>query len=574
MRRARPITTLLLAAVAGSPTAVAQSSDLPVLETDDRIASVTVYQDEAAVVRRATVELPAGASVVRFDDLPASILDDSVQARSEGDAKVIEVEVRTIALVDPLVEGRAAELDARILSLTREIAVLADERKVLAAEWAFLDAVASGAAKGEGAFDLAAIESQNRFLGERRISILARQREIAAAEAELGLRLQGAKFERQSIGGAGARSTVVADVTIMAPQAGPRPVDLLYRVSDASWQPSYRIRTDVLGNQSDIEYDAIVSQATGEDWTEITLELSTADPTIPTEPPAIEPVTIDVAPPPSRGPGGDTVDAARIPGRPGSGTLGGGGGGGFAAPAPMEDAPGGIFGSPGPTAALAFDSGLAVSYRLPRTVTVPSNDLQTRRLRIDAIDGRPELVFVSRPRTGAPPSLRAKLENTGDLVLLPGDASIFVEGDFVGETQIPSVQGRGSFEVFLGVEPRIEVTRQPVVRTTSNTGLFGGGRQVSLANRIELENRLPRPVIVELWDRRPVSLNSKIEVAIAGLTLPLAADAEYLANEAPQGLLKWLVPLGAAGTPEARTSVAWTVKVTHAADVDTTPIPD
>lgn len=569
MRPVLPIVTLLLAAIAGSPSAVGQSSDLPVLETDDRIASVTAYRDEAAVVRRATVELPAGASVVRFDDLPSSILEDSVQARSEGDAKVIEVEVRTIAIVDPLVEGRAAELDARILALTREIAVLADERKVLAAEWEFLDAVASGAAKGEGAFDLAAIESQNRFLGERRISILARQREIAAAEADLALRLQAAKFERQSIGGLD-RSTVVADVTVMAPQAGPRTVDLLYRVGDASWYPAYRIRTDVLGNQSDIEYDAIVSQYTGEDWNEVTLELSTADPTIPTEPPAIEPVTIDVVVPrPAPSTSGRMLDAAPAPGSPP-----GGRGGGFGAGGMMEGS-GGIVGAPGEDpGAIAFDLGLAVAYRLPRLVTVPSDDAQTRRLRIDAIDGRPELVFVSRPRTGAPPSLRAKLENSGDLVLLPGDASIFVEGDFVGETTVPSVQGRGSFEIYLGVEPRILVTRQPVTRNTSNTGLFGGGRQVSLANRIELENRLPRPVVVELWDRRPVSLNSKIEVAVTGLSLPLATDPEYLADEAPQGLLKWIVPLGAAGSPDAKASVAWTTKVTHAADVETTPILD
>jgi len=569
MRPVLPFVPLLLAAIAGSPSAVGQSSDLPVLETDDRIASVTAYRDEAAVVRRATVELPAGASVVRFDDLPSSILEDSVQARSEGDAKVIEVEVRTIAIVDPLVEGRAAELDARILALTREIAVLADERKVLAAEWEFLDAVASGAAKGEGAFDLAAIESQNRFLGERRISILARQREIAAAEADLALRLQAAKFERQSIGGLD-RSTVVADVTVMAPQAGPRTVDLLYRVGDASWYPAYRIRTDVLGNQSDIEYDAIVSQYTGEDWNEVTLELSTADPTIPTEPPAIEPVTIDVVVPrPAPSTIGRMLDAAPAPGSPP-----GGRGGGFGAGGMMEGS-GGIVGAPGEDpGAIAFDLGLAVAYRLPRLVTVPSDDAQTRRLRIDAIDGRPELVFVSRPRTGAPPSLRAKLENSGDLVLLPGDASIFVEGDFVGETTVPSVQGRGSFEIYLGVEPRILVTRQPVTRNTSNTGLFGGGRQVSLANRIELENRLPRPVVVELWDRRPVSLNSKIEVAVTGLSLPLATDPEYLADEAPQGLLKWIVPLGAAGSPDAKASVAWTTKVTHAADVETTPILD
>lgn len=549
-----------------TPSAVTPSG--PVF-AESRIVAVTVYRDEAAITRRAAVDLPPGTSVVRFLDVaPGTLLEDSVQARIDGDAKVIEVVVRQVKLADPETEGRAGELDARIEAIGLEIAALEDDVKVLDGEWAFLEAISAragqqaAAAAGTEALDLGQVAEQMRFLAERRAGLLLRKRELAAILAGRRRLKSTLEWERQAIGSRiGTR--LVQDVTVGSPAGGAATIELLYRVDGASWRPAYRIRTDVAGNRTDLEYDALVEQMTGEDWNEVVLELSTADPAVPTAPPEIDPVFVDVfVPPPSRGKVESLAfDAGRPMAPPGGGGFGGGGSGG------------GIFGDPG-DAAIAFDSGIAVAYRLPRPVSVPSDAEQTQRLRIDSIDAKPRLVFVSRPITGTPPSLRATLENSTDLVLLPGDASIFVAGDYVGETELPAVQGRGRFEIFLGPEPRLEVVRQPTMRNTSTTGLFGGGRQTTLANRIELVNRLPRAVIVELWDRRPVSRNEKITVAVTDLSRPLDTDAGYLEKEAPQGLLKWTVALGAAGTPDAKATVAWTTRIAHSADVEITPIPE
>ena len=540
----------------------------PVL-AESQIVAVTVYRDEAAITRRAAVELPPGTSLVRFLDVaPGSLVEDSVQARIDGEAKVIEVAVREVKVADPEARGRAGELDARIEAIGLEIAALEDDTKVLDGEWAFLESIAAragqqaAAAAGTEAIDLEQVAEQMRFLAERRAGLLLRKRELAAILAERRRLKSTLEWERQAIGSRiGTR--LVQDVTVTSPAGGASTIDLLYRVDGASWRPAYRIRTDVAGNRTDLEYDALVEQATGEDWSDVVLELSTADPTEPTAPPEIEPVFVDVYVPPR--PAREKVDslafeAGRPMAPPGSGGFGGGGGGG-------------IFGDPG-DAAIAFDSGLAVAYRLPRPVSVPSDSEQTQRLRIDSIDAKPRLVFVSRPITGTPPSLRATLENSTDLVLLPGDASIFVAGDYVGETELPAVQGRGKFEIFLGPEPRLEVVKQPSVRNTSTTGLFGGGRQTTISNRIELENRLPRAVIVEVWDRRPVSRNEKITVTVTDLSRPLDTDAGYLEKDAPQGLLKWTIALGAAGTPDAKATLAWTTKIAHSADVEITPIPE
>ena len=562
-----------------SPALAAQESfdvgDPVVVES--RIVAVTVYQSEAAITRRVELDIPAGLSVVRFLDASAASLDpDTVQARISEGAKVIEVVVREVPVADPEAKGRAGELDARIEAIALEIAALEDDVKVLEGEWVFLDAIAAkageraAAATGGEALDLDEVAEQIQFLAERRTSLLLRKRELAAVLVERRRAKSVLERERQAIGSR-AGSRMVQDVMVASPEGGTATIDLLYRVGNARWEPAYRIRTDVVGSRSDIEYDALVTQSTGEDWTEVALELSTADPSAPTAPPSIDPVYLDVfVPIPARG----LVDAEKSTklgvdrlafeaGRPmAPGGFGGGGGG-----------TGGFLGD-ADFAAVAFDSGLAVAYRLPRTVSVPSDAEQTQRLRIDSIDGKPKLVFVSRPITGAQTSLRATLENTTDLVLLPGDASIFVAGDYVGETSIPAVAGRGRFEVFLGPEPRLEIVKQPTIRNTTTTGLFGGGRQTSLSNRIDLENRLPRAVVVELWDRRPVSRNEKITVTVADLSRPLDANPDYLEDDAPLGLLRWTIALGAAGTVDAKASVSWTTRIAHAADIEITPIPE
>lgn len=540
----------------------------PIL-AESRIVAATVYRDEAAITRRAAVELPSGTSLVRFLDVaPGMLVEDSVQARIDGEAKVIEVVVREVPAADADAQGRAGELDARIAAIALEIAALEDDAKVLDGEWAFLEAISAragqqaAAAAGTEALDLGQVAEQMRFLAERRAGLLLRKRELAAILAERRRMKSLLEWERQAIAPR-IGSRLVQDVTVSSAAGGAATIDLLYRVDGASWRPAYRIRTDVAGNRTDLEYDALVEQSTGEDWTDVVLELSTADPAVPTAPPEIEPVFVDVfvPPPPSRGKVESLAFDAGRPMAPPGGGFGSGG---------ME---GGIFGDPGEDA-IAFDSGLAVAYRLPRPVSVPSDSAQTQRLRIDSIDAKPRLVFVSRPITGSPPSLRATLENSTDLVLLPGDASIFVAGDYVGETELPAVQGRGKFEIFLGPEPRLEVVRQPTVRNTTTTGLFGGGRQTTLANRVELVNRLPRAVIVELWDRRPVSRNEKIAVAVTDLSRPLDSDPGYLEKDAPQGLLKWTIALGAAGSTDAKATVVWTTKVAHSADVEITPIPE
>lgn len=557
MRDPSAAAALLVPALLAIGPAAAQPPVLPLRSVDAPIREVVLFAGggnaSAAVTRAATVELPQGRSRLRLEGLPPQLDRDSVQARIAGSARLLELELRRVPDADPQAGERAANLDRRIDELTRAIGGEEEPLAIAEAEWAFLDRLGEKAADGaaaDGTLDPAAVEASLRFLAERRGAILRLRREAGERLEALRRELEARRRERAALGPA-VRQRLVADLVVEAEDAGPAELQLTYRVRGPRWSPAYRLRTDGRGGAIAIEYDALVAQATGEDWNEVQLELSTADASPPTVPPRIRPIWIDLRPPPP--PPGRVASAAAMDATLSARASGFGGGGADAA---------------------IIESATAVSYRLPLAVTVPSSGDETRRLRIGAIEATPTLAFLARPVTGAPPVLRAKVANPSGMILLPGPASLFVDGDFVGEVDLPEVAGRGEFEVFLGNDPRVEATRRPVIRQTSSTGLFGGGRLTTLDHRIELENRLPREATVELWDRRPISRSDRIEVTLANLSRPLDNDAAYLADGAPTGLLKWTIVLGPAGTPESKASIAWQVRISHASDTETTPIPE
>ena len=64
----------------------------------------------------------------------------------------------------------------------------------------------------------------------------------------------------------------------MDKRAGAGTVRLNYLVTAVTWRPQYRFRAGAEKDPVQLEYLAAIEQQTGEDWTGVTIELSTAQP--------------------------------------------------------------------------------------------------------------------------------------------------------------------------------------------------------------------------------------------------------------------------------------------------------
>jgi uncharacterized protein (TIGR02231 family) len=140
----------------------------------------------------------------------------------------------------------------------------------------------------------------------------------------------------------------------------------------------------------------------------------------------------------------------------------------------------------------------------------------------------------------------ARLTNQGDLVLLPGEATVYVGGDFVGRMRLPLVAAGEPFIAGFGVDPQLQVSRRLVRKARS---VQGGNQIFTYEFRIGLRNYRPGPVKVQLWDRLPRPQGEAVAVNLVKTSAELSTDALYERTARMDNLLRWdlEVPRGTVG---------------------------
>jgi uncharacterized protein (TIGR02231 family) len=197
-----------------------------------------------------------------------------------------------------------------------------------------------------------------------------------------------------------------------------------------------------------------------------------------------------------------------------------------------------------------------------------------QRTRIATIEPSVKFVHVAQPLVDQGVYLRGDLVNTGAYQLLPGTAQVFMGGDLIGDTAMPAVAPKSAFKVFFGPDRAVRATREVLSKITGTAGLFGGSTAVTWRYRVTIDNGTGRDLALELVDRRPMSRNAKIEVKVADPSAPLSTEADYLDGPQKSGILRWDLTVPAAARGPKAATVNWTVEVSRANDVRTTPLPD
>ena len=130
----------------------------------------------------------------------------------------------------------------------------------------------------------------------------------------------------------------------------------------------------------------------------------------------------------------------------------------------------------------------------------------------------------------------AKLTNKSDFVLLPGEATVYVGGDFVGRMRLPLVAAGEPFIAGFGVDPQLQVSRRLVHKARS---VQGGNQIFDYEFRIGLRNYRPGPVKVQLWDRLPKPQGEAVAVNLVKTSSELSTDAPYQRTARMDNLLRW-----------------------------------
>jgi uncharacterized protein (TIGR02231 family) len=358
---------------------------------------------------------------------------------------------------------------------------------------------------------------------------------------------------------------------------------LNYLVNTASWRPQYKVRAGKDKDPVQVEYLAAIVQQSGEDWSNVAMTLSTAEPMLNSAPPELK--KLEVAAVPRHAP---NMPAPGQPGMPGGSGMMGGAGGGFIAPQSLGNNPysanvidqqakslrkqaqeefkgnkdksgeqllnagaaleqardllapkeemmqTGIGASPGRPGGNG-NEGPSVTYHLPAKLSVPSRT-DEQIIEVAKIDMAPEYYYKAVPVLTAHVYRLANLVNKSQYVLLPGEATMYIGTDFVGRSDLPLVAIGEQLTVGFGVDPQVQVQRQLLDKTRTTQG---DNQVLKYEYRILLSSYKTEPVKMQLWDRLPHTETESVGVNLVKTEPKLSADELYLRENRPHNLLRW-----------------------------------
>jgi uncharacterized protein (TIGR02231 family) len=484
---------------------------------EQRITAVTVYPDRALVTRSGTVTLPAGIQTVVFDHLPLNLEEDSVRAKaaSRTAMKILGIEMRRdYREVAP--NSDTQKLQDSVTKFDDQIRALNDEQHDLNRRNDFLEQIRGRVAspapmRGDGKDgDAQNIEALFTMYGAETSKITTRLREI-------DFTLRGLNSQREALANQLAllqqpaqpntRSTLV---TIDAGSGGSIDMDVTYMISGAAWQPQYDAYADPDTQKVELTYYGVVRQTTGENWDGVALTLSSSRPSLAARLPEMTPWTVDFES--VLMPDGDEAkeasDKTRIMNATAQATT---------APATADAAaPAGPVAMFSPVTTPMADAqiqslGPAATFVVPARTTIPSDD-QPHRNAISVQTLKGDWTYEASPKLADGAFLKTRVTNASTGPLLGGPINVFLGNNFVGQSNIGLVAASASFDLFLGADENIKMTRTEGVAREETGGIITRQRVYKRSYVIEVENFKATDIALELHDQMPVSKNGDIAV--------------------------------------------------------------
>jgi len=534
-----------------------------------KIAKVTVYPNSALVTRE--IEVPDGDGLVELviTPMPDQIVPSTMYSEGAIGIRVLTTRFRTRQVLEDTSAERR-KLDAEMEKLMVEGAKISSDMGSIQKNTELL-AKLEGVTQKEGrtgdeVIALAKYVMEQR--GEKAKDMVACNEQ----KRQNDIKIEFCKRKMGELGRGSGREERDAVIVVDREAGKGGIVRLNYLVSAVTWRPEYKLRAGKWNEKVEVDYLANLKQHSGEDWSQVKLMLSTAQPMLNASPPdlaVLEPILM------ARGrPGGPPMPTEKMP-----------------APEPFAQVPGnapvelqkkitqlrdqaqGNYSKGGQkevmdaikqlndasaweqnldlmksrdailaenkmrksAVALARNDGPSVTFHLPNKLTVPSrNDeqiIEVAKLNLD-----PKYYFKAVPVLNRHVYRLADLVNKSEHVLLPGEATMYQGTDFVGRMPMPLVAVGEEFTAGFGVDTQLQIQRQLMDKTKTTQG---GNQVLRYEYRILVSSFKSQPVKLQVWDRLPKGETESVNVSLVKTSPELSKDGIYLRESHPNNLLRW-----------------------------------
>jgi hypothetical protein len=570
---------LVLAAVS------AQTRKIP---AESAIQNVIVFSSGARIERVSAINIQAGRTEIVFAGLSNQLDQQSVQLKADANITLLSVRTEKDYLTNRKIDQQEQDFIDKINALRDKITldeklleVCKNEEDILAKNRDL------GGQAGVKTADLKeALDFQRQRLTEVYNRELEITRRLTAQREDLARNNDQLKVFSKK------KDSVNYIVTALVDSKTAQTVNfkLLYNIKDAGWYPTYDVRVTDISQPLAVLMNANVFQRSGETWKNISLQLSTGNPGDNATPSQLSPWLLGFYDPAAgRGSAstlsqlsgrvtndkGEPLAGATINGVSGTTSTDNNGyfklnnipqnstisvsyigytertavfNGGYMA-VQLKEAPntldevvvvgyaklsGRLAGlSILPVATTTQYQPTATVYRIDDKYTLESDGKTTtigiRQLEVPAIYD-----YYSAPKVDPTAFLTARITGWQDLDLQSGEASLYLEGAYLGKTYIDLAATADTLSLSLGKDPGIHVIRR-LLKEYSTRKFIGSNRTDSREYELVVRNTKKASVNITFVDQVPVSTTRDISVEDVK-----AAEAQFDKNN---GEVKWVMTL-------------------------------
>lgn len=497
-----------------------------------KITAVTVFPQGAVLTRMVEFSAPTGLHDVVITDLPQGTDPQSLRLTPAEGVQIGSYALRTgrLPIRDPIKSAAqiAAEaaLEAAIdATTTAQLSVEGVTARIEAAnaQIAYLGRLGASDAKA----DTETLQSTARMIGAE---VLAASQSALAARADLPAAQKRLKeaTEAQAAAQAAldaltipAKDYAALSLALSVAAEGPTEIEVTQFLGNATWAPIYDMALNRDAGQVVLDRSFLVSQFTGEDWTDVALTLSTAQPSNSPDPTRLWPELHRID---------DPQELAKLSRSP------------MEAAAPIAEADMGAMAEP-VMAAVAFQGDI-VTYVYPQPVDI-ADGVQNLRLTLDQVILPATAEARAVPRYDATAFMMAEFTNDSGQILLPGPATLTRDGARMGQTELETIAPGAKASLGFGAIQGLRLKRTIPARAEGDRGIFSKSNQIEETAVLSVENLTDEDWPLRVMDVIPHSEQEDLIITFTADPPVTETDADDM-----RGVLAWNLTVPAGQTQE------------------------
>ena len=478
------------------------------------LSNVKVFLRGAQLSYLAKAKIATGMSDVVLTGLASDIDRNSVNVSAKGDAVIMSVVQRFDYLGQAEKTPQIKKLEDSLEVQNRILSSNQNENDVLKSE---IDLILANKNIGNEKIGVSISELQKmgEYFHKRLTEIKNKMYEVSLNIKKNQKDIERIQNQLSELNNQLNKPVNEIVVTVSAKSAGTLEIDLSYLIYNAGWQPAYDVRVDKINSDAQLSYKANVWQNSGFDWKDAEIILSTRNPVANNNKPELNPWFIDFERP---------VVYREM-------KLGAQKSVANSAMQVVSEAAPSLQAETMADYIDVVETQLSVEFTPKIKYSIPS-DSKPHSVALQEFTVPAKYEYYAAPKLDNNAFLVARLTDWSNYNLLPGQANIYFENSYVGQSHINPATTKDTLTISLGRDQNISVSRD-VLKDFSEDKFLSSNVERTFAFEIKVKNNKKGTAKILVEDQIPISKHEDIIVNLV--------DSSGAIYNSESGKLKWMI---------------------------------